>query len=135
MPAIGITTHFLVTPVVGIIPWPYPLRLQETEVARAFIVPLSWLADHANFYTSTRIMRAKPTRLFIISFSTAKKSGARRRESPRTAQADIKKAAFRAAFCFDILRSRILLSCFFLAFFKHFRFFHCFVFRGSFFLA
>ena len=59
MPAIGITTHFLVTPVVGIIPWPYPLRLQETEVARAFIVPLSWLADHANFYTSTRIYEGK----------------------------------------------------------------------------
>lgn len=59
MPAIGITTHFLVTPVVGIIPWPYPLRLQETEVARAFIVPLSWLADPANFYTSTRIYEGK----------------------------------------------------------------------------
>ena len=59
MSAIGITTHFLVTPVVGIISWPYPLRLQESEVARAFIVPLSWLADPVNFFTSTRIFEGK----------------------------------------------------------------------------
>ncbi len=59
MSAIGITTRFLVTPVVGIIPWPYPLRLEEAEVARAFIVPLSWLADPVNFYTSTRIYEGK----------------------------------------------------------------------------
>jgi 8-oxo-dGTP pyrophosphatase MutT (NUDIX family) len=59
MSAIGISTRFLVTPVVGIIPWPYPLRLEEAEVARAFIVPLSWLADPANFFTSTRIYEGK----------------------------------------------------------------------------
>ncbi|HNW95275.1 MAG TPA: CoA pyrophosphatase [Anaerolineaceae bacterium] len=59
MSAIGIITRFLVTPVVGIIPWPYPLRLQEAEVARAFIVPLSWLANPGNFYTSTRIYEGK----------------------------------------------------------------------------
>lgn len=41
-------THFLVNPVVGIIPWPYPLRLQTEEVVRAFPIPLYWLADPAN---------------------------------------------------------------------------------------
>lgn len=59
MSAIGIITHFLVTPVIGVIPWPYPLRLEEAEVARAFIVPLSWLADPVNCYTSTRVYESK----------------------------------------------------------------------------
>lgn len=42
-------TNYLVTPVVGIIPWPYPLRLQASEVSRAFTIPLRWLADPANY--------------------------------------------------------------------------------------
>ena len=29
-------TNYLVTPVVGIIPWPYPLKLEAQEVSRAF---------------------------------------------------------------------------------------------------
>jgi 8-oxo-dGTP pyrophosphatase MutT (NUDIX family) len=41
-------TQFLVTPVVGIIPWPFPLRLNRQEVAVAFGVDLDWLADPAN---------------------------------------------------------------------------------------
>ncbi len=41
-------TQFRVEPVVGIIPWPYPLRLNSREVAAAFGVPLEWLADPAN---------------------------------------------------------------------------------------
>ncbi len=41
-------TRFLVTPIVGIIPWPYELELNQNEVARAFGVPLNWLAEPAN---------------------------------------------------------------------------------------
>jgi 8-oxo-dGTP pyrophosphatase MutT (NUDIX family) len=41
-------TNYLVTPVVGVIPWPYALRLASEEVSRAFTVPLSWLADPTN---------------------------------------------------------------------------------------
>ena len=41
-------TNYCVTPVVGVIPWPYPLRLANEEVSRAFIIPLNWLADPAN---------------------------------------------------------------------------------------
>jgi 8-oxo-dGTP pyrophosphatase MutT (NUDIX family) len=41
-------TRYLVTPVVGVIPWPYPLRLAHYEVGRAFTIPLDWLADPAN---------------------------------------------------------------------------------------
>jgi 8-oxo-dGTP pyrophosphatase MutT (NUDIX family) len=38
-------THFMVTPVVGIIPWPYEFTINEIEVASVFGVPLLWLAD------------------------------------------------------------------------------------------
>jgi 8-oxo-dGTP pyrophosphatase MutT (NUDIX family) len=41
-------TRFVVTPIVGTIPWPYELRLNRAEVARAFGVPLGWLANPDN---------------------------------------------------------------------------------------
>lgn len=41
-------TSYRVTPIVGVIPWPYPLRLEMKEVSRAFIIPLAWLADPQN---------------------------------------------------------------------------------------
>lgn len=41
-------THFQITPVIGLIPWPYTLSLDEREVARAFTIPLDWLADPNN---------------------------------------------------------------------------------------
>jgi 8-oxo-dGTP pyrophosphatase MutT (NUDIX family) len=42
-------TNYLVTPVVGAIPWPYPLRPAQDEVSRIFTIPLSWLAEEANY--------------------------------------------------------------------------------------
>ncbi|MEE9216521.1 MAG: CoA pyrophosphatase [Anaerolineales bacterium] len=41
-------TQFLVTPVVGVIPWPYPLASNPTEVAHTFGVPIKWLSDPNN---------------------------------------------------------------------------------------
>src|SRR5512143_324465 len=41
-------TSYRVTPVVGVIPWPYVFRVQSTEVARVFTIPLLWLADARN---------------------------------------------------------------------------------------
>jgi len=42
-------TRFWVTPVVGAVEWPQPLRLAEAEVSRVFSVPLDWLADPQNY--------------------------------------------------------------------------------------
>ncbi len=42
-------SHFLVTPVVAQVPWPYPYRLSPAEVSRIFTVPLDWLAVTANY--------------------------------------------------------------------------------------
>jgi 8-oxo-dGTP pyrophosphatase MutT (NUDIX family) len=36
---------YLVTPVLGLIPWPYSISLEPLEVFRLFSVPLRWLAD------------------------------------------------------------------------------------------
>jgi 8-oxo-dGTP pyrophosphatase MutT (NUDIX family) len=42
-------TNYCVTPVVGLLPWPYPIRLATEEVSRAFTIPLDWLADPQNY--------------------------------------------------------------------------------------
>ena len=42
-------TRYRVTPIVGVIPWPYPFRPEPAEVARVFTIPLLWLADRANW--------------------------------------------------------------------------------------
>lgn len=47
-------SHFHVTPVVGLVHWPAPLALQESEVARAFLIPLAWLRDRSNFTLRAR---------------------------------------------------------------------------------
>ena len=42
-------TNFHVTPVVGVIPWPYGFTVHTIEVARVFTMPLNWLADTRNW--------------------------------------------------------------------------------------
>ena len=43
-------TNFRVTPVVGLLPWPYAFRVAGEEVARVFTIPLLWLADRGHFW-------------------------------------------------------------------------------------
>lgn len=38
-------SQFLVTPVVGLIPWPQALKPEPREVARIFSIPLAWLVE------------------------------------------------------------------------------------------
>jgi len=38
-------SNYLVTPVIGIIPWPYTFTVHTLEVSRVFTIPLTWLAD------------------------------------------------------------------------------------------
>ena len=42
-------TRYRVSPVVGVIPYPYPFQLAPLEVGRAFTIPLRWLAEPANW--------------------------------------------------------------------------------------
>jgi len=47
-------SEFQVRPYVGVMPWPYRLVLDEDEVARAFTIPLNWLAQKSNYRTEER---------------------------------------------------------------------------------
>lgn len=43
-------SSFRVSPIVGIIPWPYAFRVAGVEVARVFTIPLLWLANRNNYW-------------------------------------------------------------------------------------
>ena len=43
-------SSFRVTPVVGVIPWPYTFKVAGIEVARVFTIPLLWLANRNNYW-------------------------------------------------------------------------------------
>ncbi len=45
-------SRFLVTPVVGYIPWPQALRPDPREVSRIFSIPLAWLCEPGNYRVS-----------------------------------------------------------------------------------
>lgn len=47
-------SHYQVTPIVGVVQWPTTLNLQESEVARAFLIPLDWLRNQDNFTMRAR---------------------------------------------------------------------------------
>jgi 8-oxo-dGTP pyrophosphatase MutT (NUDIX family) len=49
MDEMATNTQYRVTPVVGVMPWPYTLHLAEEEVERVFTIPLTWLAEARNW--------------------------------------------------------------------------------------
>lgn len=52
LPTVG--SPFVVTPVTGLIPFPYEFKLNAYEVERLIIAPLAHLMDPANFFTSVK---------------------------------------------------------------------------------
>ncbi len=61
-------TNYRVTPVVGAIPWPYPVRPQPEEVSRIFTIPFEWLADPANRATQHRKLFQRGRPIPVIHF-------------------------------------------------------------------
>jgi len=47
-------TNYMVTPVIGLIPWPYTFILQPEEVSRVFTIPITWLSATSNHETHYR---------------------------------------------------------------------------------
>ena len=47
-------TQFQIIPFVGVMPWPYTLNLNSSEVVKAFGVPLSWLSIPSNLEIKKR---------------------------------------------------------------------------------
>jgi 8-oxo-dGTP pyrophosphatase MutT (NUDIX family) len=58
-------SNYLVTPVVGIIPWPYTFTIHTLEVERIFSIPLTWLADASH---RQEMVRQENGRSFITYF-------------------------------------------------------------------
>ncbi len=63
-------THFVVTPIVGVIPWPYALQPSPIEVAEAFGVPLDWLADPTHVRLQARMTSPSGEHLSAYFFDT-----------------------------------------------------------------
>ncbi len=64
LPQIITISDFLVTPIVGVLPWPYAFRVYTTEVARVFTLPLAWLAAPESYM---QFFRAETGR-YVIAY-------------------------------------------------------------------
>jgi 8-oxo-dGTP pyrophosphatase MutT (NUDIX family) len=53
-------TNYKISPFVGILPWPYPLRLSKVEVEKSFLIPLDWLKDPNNREEKIWQSRSRP---------------------------------------------------------------------------
>jgi 8-oxo-dGTP pyrophosphatase MutT (NUDIX family) len=61
-------TDYEVSPFVGLLPWPYQLKLSQEEVEKTLLIPLEWLSDPANRETRTWRSPAKPGRDLPVVF-------------------------------------------------------------------
>jgi hypothetical protein len=61
-------TNYTITPVVGVIPWPYEFHLEIEEVSRVFTIPLAWLADPVNREERMRNLPAPFAPIPVIYF-------------------------------------------------------------------
>jgi 8-oxo-dGTP pyrophosphatase MutT (NUDIX family) len=61
-------TNYLVTPIVGQIPWPYSFQPAQEEVSRIFSIPLDWLADPHNYEERQRALPPPFAPLTVIYF-------------------------------------------------------------------
>jgi 8-oxo-dGTP pyrophosphatase MutT (NUDIX family) len=61
-------TNYKVKPVVGSVPWPFPIRLARVEVSRVFTIPFEWLADPLNHEVQQRRMPAPLPSIPVIYF-------------------------------------------------------------------
>lgn len=61
-------SRFQVRPYVGVMDWPYELTLDGVEVARAFTMPLAWLANPGNYRSEERFFETSGNPWPIIYF-------------------------------------------------------------------
>jgi 8-oxo-dGTP pyrophosphatase MutT (NUDIX family) len=61
-------TNYAITPIVGVFPWPYPLKPSPTEVKRVFSIPIKWLTDPSNHTYKKRRLDAVQSPLLVIFF-------------------------------------------------------------------
>lgn len=61
-------SSYIVTPIIGIVPWPYPFHIAEEEVSRVFTIPLDWLAETDNYEIRQRDLPKPYPPLSVIYF-------------------------------------------------------------------
>lgn len=61
-------SSYRVTPVVGVIPWPYTFNIAQDEVSRVFTIPIAWLADPANSEIRSRELPPPYLPISVIYF-------------------------------------------------------------------
>jgi 8-oxo-dGTP pyrophosphatase MutT (NUDIX family) len=63
-------TGYRVMPVVGVMPWPYNLRLEHAEVERVFTIPMLWLSQQKNWRIQSYIPGGTLVNISVISYDT-----------------------------------------------------------------
>ncbi len=61
-------TRYRVTPVAGVMPWPYEVRLEAAEVERVFTIPLIWLSQRENWEEQPATPVGVPSPFLVISY-------------------------------------------------------------------
>ncbi len=61
-------TRYRVTPVVGVMTWPYAVRLEPAEVERVFTIPLPWLSRRENWEQQPFTPGGAPRSFQVISY-------------------------------------------------------------------
>ncbi|NMC13078.1 MAG: CoA pyrophosphatase [Chloroflexi bacterium] len=61
-------SNYHVTPVVGIIPFPYHFKIQAQEVKHIFTIPLKWLSNRNNWKINTRYFAPLNKELPVIYY-------------------------------------------------------------------
>ena len=62
------TSNFIVTPFVGVIPWPYEFTLSKAEVESLFIAPVLALMESSRIKTETETLRGKAVPSFAYYY-------------------------------------------------------------------
>jgi 8-oxo-dGTP pyrophosphatase MutT (NUDIX family) len=63
-----LTSNFLITPFVGIIPYPYEFTVSKYEIDELVEVPLSALADDGNYWEETRIAEGVTSKALFFKY-------------------------------------------------------------------
>jgi 8-oxo-dGTP pyrophosphatase MutT (NUDIX family) len=70
LPPLHTVSNYLVTPVIGEIPWPLDLTPDPTEVARVFSIPLDWLGNPGNRRVLTWPSEDHPQARDVVFYDT-----------------------------------------------------------------
>lgn len=62
-------TNFVVTPFVGVFPYPYAFRISSNEIAELIEIPLSFFIDPANRRTEEWLYRGRYTTVYFYDYN------------------------------------------------------------------